>query len=105
MCLLIDSSIAKSSSTFNNYFENCMTFVLCSSQLDEGECYVQYGPSSQNLGPPIQGPLNSSFPLPLTEATTTYYYQVTINSSLITHQLAGNFTTGECELVYSFLRT
>ncbi len=72
-----------------------MTFVLCSSPLDEGECYVQYGPSSQDLGPPIQGPLNSSFPLPLMEASTTYYYQVTINSTL-NIQFKGTFTTGEC---------
>ena len=82
-------------------FESCTSSVFCFSLLDEGECVIQYGqdPSYQDLGPPIQGPLDSSFPLPLMEATTTYYYQVTINSSLII-QLRGNFTTGECELGY-----
>ncbi len=69
-----------------------MTFVLCSSPLDEGECYM---PSSQDLGPPIHGPLNSSFPIPLMEASTTYYYQVTINSTL-NIQFKGTFTIGEC---------
>ncbi len=84
-------------------FESCTSSVFCSSLLDEGGCVIRYSqdPSYQDLGPPIQGPLNSSFPLPLMEATTTYYYQVTFNSSLII-QLRGNLTTGECELGYDW---
>ncbi len=92
-------------STYNlaSSFESCSSSVFCSSLLDEGGCVIRYGqdPSYQDLGPPIQGPLNSSFPLPLMEVTTTYYYQVTINSSLII-QLRGNLTTGECELGYDW---
>ncbi len=82
-------------------FESCTSSVFCSSLLDEGGCIIRYGqdPSYQDLGPPIKGPLNSSFPLPPVEAITTYYYQVTINSTLIL-QLRGKFTTGECELGY-----
>ncbi len=81
---------------FTFAFESCTFSVFCSSLLDEGGCVIRYGqdPSYQDLDPPIQGPLNSSFPLPLMEATTIYYYQVTINSSLII-QLRGNLTTGE----------
>ncbi len=100
LLLFTDGSLL---STYNLTFtfESCTSSVFCSSLLNEGRCVIRYGqdPSYQDLGPPIQGPLNSSFPLPLMEATTTYYYQATINSSLII-QLRGNLTTGECELGY-----
>ena len=91
---LVDGSLP---STFNLTitFESCTSLVFWSSLLDEGGCAIRYGQdlSYQDLGSPIQGPLDSSFPLPLMKATTTYYYQVTISSSLII-QLRGNFTTG-----------
>ncbi len=100
--IFIDGSLP---STYNLpfTFDSCTSSVFCSSLLDEGGCVIRYGqdPSYQDLGPPIQAPLNFSFPLPLMEATTTYYYQVTIKSSLII-QLRGNLTTGECELGYDW---
>ena len=79
-------------------FDNCMTTLLCSYLLSEGLCFIQYGqdPSHQDLNPPIQGPLNSPFTLPLMDENALYYYLL---NSTFGIQFTGNFTTGECELV------
>ncbi len=79
-------------------FEDCVTVVNCSTTLSEmGNCTIQYGrdPSYQDLGPPISGSLNSSFPLPLMESSTLYYIQITfmMNSELVIF-LRRNYKTG-----------
>ena len=94
-CLPVDGLSAFSLSLT---FDNCMTSVLCSYPLSEGYCYIHYGqdPSHQDVSPPIQGPLNSPFTLPLMDENTFYYYLVNNTFGI---QLIGNFTTGECKLV------
>ncbi len=82
-------------------FTDCIVTVMCISSESTGNCSVQYGqdPSYQDLSLPIQSPLNSTFPLPLLESNTVYYYlaTVTINPTF-TVQLPGTFMTGQCEI-------
>ena len=97
MIIIIDGSTMSYSLTS----QDCLTTASCSTTLSDknNNCSLQYGrdPSFQDLGPPISGPLNSSFPLPLMESSTPYYVQVvfTINSLSVTQR--GNFITGEGE--------
>ena len=92
-----DFSVDGSSSFSHSLsFDNCMTTLICFYLLSEGQCFIQYGqdPSYQDISPPIKGPLNSPFTLPLINENTFYYYRV---NSTFDIQFTGNFTTGECE--------
>ena len=78
--------------------EACMTIAYCSSTHSKtGTCVIQYGqdPSYRVLGPPITAPLNTSFSLPLMEASTLYYVQITfiVNSQPVV--LKTTYTTND----------
>ena len=77
-------------------FEDCVTTAFCSTTLSEmGNCTIQYcrDPSYQELGPPMSGPLNSSFPLPLMESSTLYYIQITFMLNSEAFILQRNYTS------------
>lgn len=85
--------------------EDCITTASCSTTLSErGNCTIQYGkdPFYLDLGPPISGPLNSSFSLPRMETSTRYYVQVTFTLNSNTVVLRENITLNGNKRMASF---
>ena len=93
ICDFIDGSSAFSHSLT---FDNCMTTLLCTYLLNEGQCFIHYGQDQNFSSLSSQGPLNSPFTLPPMDENTFYYYLLNNTFGI---QFTGNFTTGECELV------
>ena len=93
----LDTSIP---SSFNVSFSSkgCVTSVLCSYPMREGDWFFQYGHNSsyQDLSSPLSTSLNSPLQITVSDSATIHYYQVTIDTS---SQVRGNFTSGEGELV------
>ena len=99
--MILDTSIP---SSFDVSFssEGCVTSVLCSYPMKEGDCFFQYGYDSsyQDLSSSLSTSLNSPLQITISDAATIHYYQVTINTSSLNLQVRGNFTSGEGELVH-----
>ena len=85
--------------------EGCVTSVLCSYPMREGDCFFQYGHDSsyQDLSPSLSTSLNSPLQITVPDAATIHYYQVTIDTSSLNFLVRGNFTSGEGELASMFL--
>ena len=81
--------------------EGCLTSVLCSYPMKEGDCFFQYGRDSsyQDLSPSLSTAFNSPLPITVVDTATIFYYQVTVNTSSLNLLVRGNFTSSEGELV------
>ena len=81
------------------FVNSSVTTAICSSTLSEmGNCSIQFGqhPFYQDLGPPINGSLNSSLALPLMGNCVLYYLRITftLDSEPQPIILRQNYTTG-----------
>ena len=90
---------------FSFYFAltniSCAVVGICSAKMEYNGCSLQYGtdPSYSNLGPPIQGPINSPFKSVMLESSTTYYYLVAVAvESNFNVTIQGIQVVGSCDV-------
>ncbi len=100
---MLEIFFAAVSSYFNHTltFEDCVTSVLYSSPMDEGECVIRYGHSiwSKLLGHPVSIPLNIVSTLPNITSSTLYYFTMNVTIGSTSFQLRRTLTTGEGGLI------
>ena len=85
-------------------FEDCVTTLLCSSVLAEGPCVVQYGQDSsyENFDNHLNVSLNSPSPVPLMDASASYYFQVEVRVNSTSYRSRRSFMTGGCNIGNKF---